>query len=123
MPLPLDIHFQNLERSEAVAAEIMSRAAKLEEFAGDIMSCRVTVEAPHKHHRQGNLFAVRIDLRVVGGEIVANRDTGANHAHEDVRVAIHDAFDAVRRQLQDHVRVRRGDVKRHARGSANDGPD
>jgi ribosomal subunit interface protein len=123
MPMPLEIHFHNLERSAAVEAAIMERAAKLEEFADDILSCRVTVEEPHKHHRQGNLFAVRINLRIAGREVMANRDTGVDHAHEDVYVAIHDAFDAVRRQLQDHVHVRRGDTKRHTPPSSGSVPD
>jgi hypothetical protein len=36
-----------------------------------------------------------------------------NQAHEDINVAIRDAFDAVVRQLEDHVRRLRGDVKSH----------
>jgi cold shock CspA family protein len=35
-------------------------------------------------------------------------------AHEDIYVAIRDAFDATRRLLEDHVRQGRGDVKLHA---------
>ncbi|MGZ5863734.1 MAG: HPF/RaiA family ribosome-associated protein [Methyloceanibacter sp.] len=36
-----------------------------------------------------------------------------NHAHEDVYVAIRDAFDAAVRQVEDHVRRMRGDTKTH----------
>jgi cold shock CspA family protein len=36
-----------------------------------------------------------------------------DHAHEDVYVAIRDAFDAAVRRLEDHVRERRGKVKTH----------
>ena len=35
------------------------------------------------------------------------------HAHEDVYVAIRDAFDAARRQLQDQIRTSQGKVKVH----------
>ena len=35
------------------------------------------------------------------------------HAHEDVYVAIRDAFDAARRQLQDQLRESQGKVKAH----------
>jgi cold shock CspA family protein/ribosome-associated translation inhibitor RaiA len=73
----------------------------------------VTVEAPHKHHRQGKLYRVAVDVRLPGGEVVASRDPSAHHAHEDVYVSLRDAFKAVRRQLQDYVRVRRGKVKAH----------
>jgi ribosome-associated translation inhibitor RaiA/cold shock CspA family protein len=113
MHVPLEVHFHNLERSPAVEAAIKKRVEKLEEFADDIESCRVTVEAAHKHHRQGNLFAVRVSIRIAGSEIVVSRDPGADHSHEDVHVALRDAFDAARRQLQDRVRVRRGDAKSH----------
>jgi cold shock CspA family protein len=37
-----------------------------------------------------------------------------HHAHEDAHVAVRDAFDALRRRLQDHVRDSRGEVKLHA---------
>ena len=57
---------------------------------------------------------MRVDLKVPEGEIVVGRDPEAHHAHEDVYVAIHDAFDATRRLLEDHVRQGRGDVKLHA---------
>jgi ribosome-associated translation inhibitor RaiA len=113
MELPLDVRFHNLDYSPAVDAAVREAAAKLEKFGNDIVSCRVTVEGPHKHHQHGNLFAVRIDLRYAGGEVVASRDPSAHHAHEDVYVAVRDAFKAARRQLQDRIRIRRGDVKPH----------
>jgi ribosome-associated translation inhibitor RaiA len=52
---------------------------------------------------------------VPGAELVAN------HAqHEDIYVAVRDAFQAITRQLEDHARRLRGDVKTHQtnRGSA-----
>lgn len=113
MQLPLQIVFRNMEPSPAIEAKVRERADKLERFAERIMSCRVAVEERHRHHRQGNLFHVRIDVKLPGTEIVANREPAEHHAHEDVYVAIRDAFDAVQRQLEDHVRLRRGDVKTH----------
>ncbi len=53
-------------------------------------------------------------------EIVVSEKKHDKHAHEDVYVAIRDAFDAARRQLEDYARVRRGDTKSHevaSRGS------
>ncbi len=46
--------------------------------------------------------------------IVANRGKRFDHAHEDVYVAIRDAFNAVRRKLKDDTRIRRGNTKAHA---------
>ena len=51
--------------------------------------------------------------KFLGSEIVVGRDPEAHHAHEDVYVAIRDAFDATRRLLEDHVRRGRGEVKLH----------
>jgi ribosomal subunit interface protein len=113
MQVPLEIRFHNVDPSPALEQAIRERVAKLEQFADDIVSCRVTVEAPHRHHRQGKLFKVSVDVRLPGGEVVANRDPAAHHAHEDVMVSLRDAFKAVRRQLQDYVRTRRGKVKTH----------
>jgi cold shock CspA family protein len=36
-----------------------------------------------------------------------------NQAHEDVYVAVRDAFDAAKRQLEDYGRRQRGDIKAH----------
>jgi len=107
MKLPLEITFRNMDASDALEADIRSKAEKLDQFYGRVMSCRVVVEAPHKHHHQGNTYQVRIDMTVPDGELVISRDRGQNHAHEDPYVAVRDAFDAVRRQLQDYVDRRR----------------
>ena len=114
MQLPLQITFRHMDSSDAVAARIRERAEELERFFDRIVSCRVVVECQHPRRQQGNLIRVRVDLKVPGGEIVVGRDPEAHHAHEDVYVAIRDAFDATRRLLEDHVRRGRGDVKLHA---------
>lgn len=113
MQIPLQIAFRNLERSEAIAAKIVERAAKLESYYDRIIGCRVMVELQHKHHHRGNHYHVRVDVTVPGAELVANREPGEHHAYADVYVAIRDAFDTIRRQLEDHARERRGDVKAH----------
>jgi ribosomal subunit interface protein len=114
MELPLQITFRHMDSTDAVTARIRERAAELERFFDRITACRVVVECRHPRHQQGNLFRVRVDLKVPGREIVVGRDPTAHHAHEDVYVAIRDAFDAARRLLEDHVREARGDVKLHA---------
>ena len=60
------------------------------------------------------MFPVRLDLNVPGKEIVVGRDPEAHRKHEDAHVAVRDAFDAVRRLLEDYARERRGDVELHA---------
>lgn len=113
MQLPLQITWHNLEASEAVESAVRKKALKLERFAEHITSCRIIIEAPHKHHHQGNIYSVRIDITLPGAEILASKHSDKHHAHEDVYVAIRDAFDAARRQLEDYVRKRRGNTKAH----------
>ena len=113
MQIPLQVRFRNLEPSPAVEAAVRKRADQLERFDDTITSCRVTIESPHKHRHKGNLYHVVINVRTPGGEIVVSRMPDDEHAHEDVYVAIRDAFRAARRQLQDKQRERRSQVKAH----------
>ncbi len=113
MKLPLQITFRNMEKSTAMEADVRVKAEKLDEFCAEIMSCRVMVESHHRHHHEGNQYHVRIDLTVPGAELVARREPSAHHAYTDVYVAIRDAFDNMRRQLEDYARRRRGEVKHH----------
>lgn len=111
MQLPLQIAFHNMPHSEVIEKTIREKAAKLDQFAGHIMGCRVVVEMPHRHHVHGNQYQVRIDITVPGEEIVVNREPPEHTEYRDVDVALRDAFDAARRQLEDYVRRRRGSVK------------
>lgn len=113
MQLPLQITFRDMEPSEAIEAKIRERVGKLDRFYDRIMACRVIIEAPHRHHHQGKLYHVRVDLTVPQDELLARREPPLHHAHEDVYVAIRDAFDAARRQLEDFARRERGAVKLH----------
>jgi cold shock CspA family protein/ribosome-associated translation inhibitor RaiA len=113
MQLPLQISFRHMRPSLAIAAAVRDKAAKLDKFADHIMGCRVVLEPAGKHHRHGNLYAVRIDLTVPGEEIAVTGTPGQHVEYRDVEVALRDAFDAARRQLEDYVRRRRGFVKAH----------
>ncbi len=114
MDVPLELSFRGMDPSDAVTARVHERVAKLEQYHGRINSCRVTVTAPHRHHRKGKLFHVHIEIAVPGRRLVVNRDPSSErHAHEDVYVAIRDAFQAAQRQLEDHSRKVSGRVKTH----------
>jgi len=112
MALPLQISFRNMDRSEALEREIAERAEKLERFSDRIMGCRVLVETRHRH-QQGNLYHVRVDLALPGDDIIVDREADLDHSHEDVYVAVRDAFDAARRRCEDQVRRRDQRVKAH----------
>lgn len=113
MQIPLQITFRHMAPSPAVEAAIRKHTDHLEHFSKRIMGCHVVVEAPHQHQHQGKLYSVRIDLTVPGEEIPVTHSGPLNHAHEDVYVAIRDAFNTAGRLLQDHVRRLQGSVKTH----------
>jgi len=106
MHTQLQITIRDMPHSDALDRRIRSKAAKLDEFHSNITSCRVTVEESRKHHRQGRHFQVIVDVRVPGREFVASRDHD-----EDVYVALREAFDAIRRQIDEHTRSRRDYAK------------
>ena len=114
MQVPVQITFRHMEPDSSARTQVEHRLAELEQFYDRITACQVVVEASHRHHRQGKLYQVRIDLTVPGRTIAVGRDPAEHHAHEDAHVAIRDAFDAVRRQLEDHARRARGEEKLHA---------
>jgi ribosomal subunit interface protein len=109
MQLPLQITFRGMAHSPSIEEAIREKAGKLEHYFDRIMSCRVVVELPARHKSRGKPFTVHLDIKVPGGEIAITHDHD-----EDLLVALHQAFDAARRKLEDHVRVQRGDVKRHS---------
>lgn len=120
MDFPLDISFRNMDPSPAVETRIREKAEKLSRFFNRIIGCTVVVEAPHRHHHKGKLYSVHIDISVPGKDLVVDRAKPLDHAHEDVYLAVRDAFKAAERQLEDHARRMRGDVKNHGT-SARDG--
>jgi ribosome-associated translation inhibitor RaiA len=131
MNLPIQITFKNMDPSNAVAARIEEEAGKLDTFYDRITSCRVVVDAPHRHHKWGVLYHITVELGVPGKELVVKHEPSlhgvlqheetekwhknieAGMPHRDIYVSIRDAFKSARRQLQDYVRCQRGDVKTH----------
>ena len=133
MKSQMQITYRNLKPSEEIEGWILAEAAKLESLYSQLMGCRVAVEVPHRHHRKGSPYHIRIDLTVPQGEIVVKREPSLNARarqlgereikknsevkipHKNLRQAINDAFKAAGRRLQDYARRQRGDIKTHAR--------
>lgn len=108
------IAYEGLDPSPYVGARVEKEIAKLEQFYGRIISCRVVVRAPHRHHHKGKLYNAQIHLTLPGNvEVAVNRNPSDKHSHEDVYVAIRDAFRSARRQLQDRGQKQKGKVKIH----------
>ena len=101
MKLPVNIQFHGLEPSDAMESSAREHARKLDSLAPDIMACRLSIDLAHKHKHQGRQFGVRIDLTLPGHELVVN-----HVQHEDAHIALRDAFEKMKRQLEDVVRKR-----------------
>jgi cold shock CspA family protein/ribosome-associated translation inhibitor RaiA len=129
MHLPPTITFRGIDHSPSLEADILTRIHRLETYYRSITGCRVLVELVQRHHETGNRYHVRIDVTVPGDEIVVTHEANLHAAVQDaelsktarvdepdperkhVRVAIREAFDIARRQLQDYARRQRGAVK------------
>ena len=114
MLIPVQVTFRHMNSSSALEAAILERAAKLDRFHPRIVGCRVAVEVARHRHVKGRVYLVRVDVTVPGSELVARSETTVPTPHEDVYVAMRDAFHEVRRRLEDHARRLRGDVKSHS---------
>lgn len=113
MKLPLQIAFHNLDPSDEIEAKIRAEAERLDNYYGRIMSGRVVVDVPHQHRKEGTFYQVRIDLKVPGAEIAVGHESAQNAEHRDLDIAIRDAFDEARRQLEDRFRIETRQVKAH----------
>ena len=130
--IPTQITFRGLAHDDALEDDVRERVSWLEQFYTGIVRCRVLVEVPHRHRHDGRHFHVRIEVTVPGGPpIVVSHEPslhgrskdveGEAHRKEDeigavhryASVAIHEAFDAARRRLEDFAREQRGTVKAH----------
>lgn len=117
MKIPLQVVFHGIVPSPALEATAREKAAKLERFSADIISCRVDIDEAHKHQQQGRPFGVRIHLTLPGEELTVDRVE-----NEDAYVALRDAFDSIRRQIEDKVRKRRDFSKTRAEIDAGETP-
>jgi ribosomal subunit interface protein len=113
MQRPLRITFRGMEPSAAIESRIREKASDLERYYDRITSCEVTIESPHQHQQKGRRYAIRIELHLPESVVIATTEKQQNPAHEDIYVAIRDAFGAATRQLEHFVRKTRGRVKRH----------
>ncbi|HEX4046172.1 MAG TPA: ribosome-associated translation inhibitor RaiA [Gammaproteobacteria bacterium] len=116
--LPVQVTIRDIPTSSALETRVREKAEKLNRFYRRINSCRVVIDVPQKHKRQGKLFNVRIDITIPGKELVVT-----HKLDQDVYVAVRDAFKAVERQLEEHAHRQHGWVKTHHNGNGVDAKD
>jgi hypothetical protein len=106
---PVDVLFRGMPASPMVDVSVRRWANRLHRTFARTLECLVVIELPH--HEQRRQFQVVVRLAIPGGEIVAGSEPGADGAHDDVHVAVRDAFRAARRQLEGQTR------RHHHRGA------
>jgi hypothetical protein len=117
MEIPLELAFHGLDHSDWAETEIRKRVGKLVRLHDRMTAVRVRVELEGRQHRTGNLFVVRIEMRLPGSAdlVVSQEPHRAKQKYREptLRTAIRDAFEAAERQLLDTKRQMNGDVRSH----------
>lgn len=116
MQLPIDLTFRDMEPDPALEALVRTEAAKLERYFAPLIRCSVIVERPHKA-TDAAFCRVRLEVTAPQRQLIVSHDpshagaTDRAKPNTDPRAAIREAFRQMRRQLEDHARQLRGDIK------------
>ena len=114
MHTPVEIHFHGIEKSEAIEERVREKVSKLEKHFGRMTRCRVVLEAPHRSPQKPKVFQIKIEISLPRRQpIVVCHEREGSHAHEELPLAIRDAFDAALRK----DRRRRRQARPHEAGA------
>ena len=94
------IVYHNIDQTEAISEAVQKRIEKLERYCDHIINGRVVLDCPHNNHHKGKVYSVGVEIHTPALEVRVNQDQHDNHAHEDLYVAIRDAFNVAERQLK-----------------------
>jgi hypothetical protein len=115
MQVPIQIVLKSVSDGAAVRQMALGAATAVERHYDRITSCRVAITGPNGRHRNGGHFDVRVSMLLPGRkEVTVSRRTPDEPEREHLKVALHQAFAQVRRQLQESARKLRGDTKARA---------
>ncbi|MDO8909599.1 MAG: ribosome-associated translation inhibitor RaiA [Pseudohongiella sp.] len=115
--------FHNVDQSDALSESVQKRIEKLRRFSSDIIGGRVVLDSPHNNHHKGKVFSVAIEIHTSNKPVVVTQEQHDNHAHEDLYVAIRDAFNAAERQLKSVDKKHRKEAMHKNPDAVDDGLD
>ena len=104
--------YRKIDQSDSVDAYIEKKVTKLQRLVEEIILCRVVLEAPHQHHNKGKSYHVTIELVLPNLSIVVSNDHHDKGDHEDLYIALRDAFTAINKQVITKVK-RKPSRERH----------
>lgn len=110
------IVYHNIEQSDSITEAVQKRVDKLRRYCSDIIGGRVVLDCPHNNHHKGKVYSVALELQTPNKPVMVTQEQHDNHAHEDLYVAIRDAFNAAERQLKSVD-------KKHRKAAMHKNPD
>ena len=93
--------FAGMLATEQARLEVHAWVERLGELTSPMTAGQVLIEAADRGRRERQ-YRVRMDLTMPTGVVVVDHDHPNNRPHEDLYVAIRNAFRAARRQLEVH---------------------
>jgi len=120
MERPLQIAFKNMASSASLEALVRERVERLQRFHPHITGARVVVGVPHRSPESSKPpIGIAVEIDVPGHKpIVAKGEQDRREMKGDHQAIINRVFEAVERQLEQIMAIRKGEVKNH--GSAGD---
>jgi ribosomal subunit interface protein len=109
----LEISFRDVGHSDGVEQHIRDKAGKLTATFDDITGIRAVVAMPHNHSYKGKLAHVSLEIGLPGQTVAITRDQHDQHEHEDMYLAVSDAFDKATRKIK-QIHDKRTDKARRA---------
>lgn len=108
MRVPAQITYRHVQQTPVISDFIQAQLEKLNLMSERITSCQIVLAYEAKQHETAQLFGVTINVSVPGKELISTH----NH-HEKIMAALGEAFEDMRRQLEDYVRIMQGRIKAH----------
>jgi ribosomal subunit interface protein len=104
METAIEVQFNGLERSEAIEAHVEEKVAKLKKRFERMTSARVVIEVPHRNPARATkskIYTVKLEIAIPSQKpILVTHERDDDHTHDDILLAIRDAFDAAERQAK-----------------------
>ena len=114
MPAPLQLTCRNIAAADGIEDVVRSHLTELEQIFDRLTACNVTIEADRHRPGQGTRYRVHILMLMPNHDVVVRREPPDGNKHEDLKLALREAFHSARRQLQDHVRSVQAAARVHA---------
>src|SRR5262245_27941759 len=102
MTTPVEVHFHGIAKSEAIELRVREKVAKLAKHFERMTSCRVGIEVPQRNAQTAKVYLIKIEIGMPRRRpIVIKHEREGSHAHEEIGVALREAFEVARRKMDD----------------------